>query len=54
MYEIVVLGDDLGSWAGEVERVGLFCSAEVVEFEDEVFGEEGFVTPDYPTNTSVD
>jgi hypothetical protein len=34
MDQVVVLSYDLGAGAGEVERVGLFCAAEVVEFED--------------------
>ena len=48
MDEVVVLDDDLGAWAGEVKCVGLLGAAEVVELEDEVFGEEGLVTPDDP------
>ena len=49
-----VLGDDLGAGAGEVERVGFLGAAEVVEFEDEVFGEVGLVPPDDPSHASVD
>ena len=54
MNQIVVLGDDLCSWTGEVQCVGLFSAAKVVQLEDEVLGQVGFVTPDDPANTSVD
>lgn len=36
MDEIAVLGDYLSTRPGEIKSVGLFCSAEVVELEDEV------------------
>ena len=54
MDQVVVLGYDLGARAGEVERVGLFCAAEVVEFEDQMLGEVGFVAPDDPAYARVD
>lgn len=49
-----VLGDDLGARAGEVEGVGFLGAAEVVELEDEVFGQVGLVPPDDPSDSSVD
>ena len=48
------MGDDLGAGAGEVESVGFLGAAEVVEFEDEVFGEVGLVTPDDPADAGID
>jgi hypothetical protein len=48
--EVVVLHDDVGAGAGEVERVGLLGAAEVVQLEDQVFGEEGLVAPDDPAD----
>jgi hypothetical protein len=52
--EVVVLGDYLGAGAGDVEGEGFFGAAEVVEFEDEVFGEIAFVAPDDPAYAGVD
>ena len=49
-----VLGDDLGAGAGEVEGVGFLGAAEVVELEDEVFGQVGLVSPDDPADSCVD
>jgi hypothetical protein len=46
--EVEVLSDDLGARAGEVEGVGLFGAAEVVELENQVLGEVGLVAPDDP------
>lgn len=36
--EVVILGDDVSARAREVQRVGFLGAAEIVEFEDEVFG----------------
>lgn len=52
--EVIVLDQDVGAGASEVERVGLLGAAEVVELEDEVFGEIGFISPDDPTDPGVD
>jgi hypothetical protein len=52
--QVVVLDDDLRAGAGEVEREGLLGAAEVVEFKDQVLGEEGFVAPDDPTDAGGD
>lgn len=52
--QVVVLDDDLRAGAGEVEREGLLGAAEVVEFEDEVLGEEGLVAPDDPADAGGD
>jgi len=41
----------LSAGTGEVEGVGFFRSAEVVEFKDQVFGKVGFIAPDYPADT---
>lgn len=38
--QLVVLGDDLGSSFGEIEREGSLVSAEVVDVEDKFFGKE--------------
>ena len=52
--QVVVLGDDLSAGTGEVERVGFFGAAEVVELEDEVFGEIGLVAPNDPADAGID
>lgn len=52
--QVVVLDDDLRAGAGEVEREGLLGAAEVMEFEDEVPGEEGLVAPDDPADAGGD
>lgn len=54
MDQVVVLHYDLGAGTGEVERVGLFGAAEVVQLEDQVFGEEGLVAPDDPADAGGD
>lgn len=54
MDQVVVLRDDLSAGAREIEGVGFFGAAEIVEFEDEMFGEVGLVTPDDPADTGVD
>ena len=38
MDEVVILGDDVSARAREVQCVGFLGAAEIVEFEDEVFG----------------
>ncbi len=53
MNEIVVLRNNLGAWAGEIQGIGFLGAAKVVQFEDEVFGEVGLVTPDDPTDTGI-
>lgn len=54
MNQVVVLCNNLCSWSREVQGVGLLCSAEVMEFEDKVLGQELFVSPDDPTDACVD
>lgn len=54
MDEVVVLRDDLRTGPREIEGVGFFGAAEIVQLEDEVPGEVGFVAPDYPANAGVD
>lgn len=54
MDEVVVLRDDLRAGPREVEGVGFFGAAEIVQLEDEVPGEVGLVAPDYPANAGVD
>lgn len=54
MDEVVVLCNDLRAGPREVKGVGLFGAAQIVQLEDEVAGEVGFVAPDYPTYAGVD
>ena len=49
MDKAPVLSDDGSGWTGEVEREGVFDRAEVVQFEDEFFGEMSCVSPDCPS-----
>jgi hypothetical protein len=51
---LVVLADDLGSAFGKVEGEGGLVGAQVVDVEDEFFGEEFGGAPDYPTYAWVD
>jgi hypothetical protein len=51
--ELVVLPDDLGGSFGEVEREGGLVCAEVVDVEDEFFGEVFGAAPDDPAYTWV-
>ena len=53
MDEHIVLGNDLSTWAREIERVGLLSPAQVVKLEDEVLWEICFISPDNPTYTCV-
>jgi hypothetical protein len=52
--ELVVLTNDLGGALGEIEREGGLVSTEVVDIEDEFFGEEFGCTPDDPAYSWVD
>jgi hypothetical protein len=52
--ELVVLADNLGGTLGEVEREGGLVGAEVVDVEDEFFGEIFGSAPDDPAYTGVD
>lgn len=52
--EIVVLRNDLRTWAREVQGVRFFSPTEVMKLEDKVLGELRFIPPDNPANTSVD
>ena len=54
MDEIVILSDDLSAWTGEVQGVGFFGAAKVVELEDQMLGQVGLITPDDPTDTGID
>lgn len=53
MDEVVVLGDDLSAWTGEIERVRFFGAPKVVELKDEMFWEVGLITPDDPADTGI-
>jgi hypothetical protein len=52
--QLVVLADDLGGSFGEVEGKGGLVGAEVVDVEDELFGEVFGRAPDNPADTWVD
>ncbi len=52
--EVVVLRDDVRAGSREVESEGLLGAAEIVQLEDEVPGQVGFVAPDYPADAGVD
>lgn len=51
MNKVIVLRDDLSTRAREVEGVGLFCAAQIVQLEDQVLWKERFISPDDPANT---
>jgi hypothetical protein len=51
--EVKILGNDRCCGSREVERKRIFDRTKVVELEDEVFGEVGFVPEDHPTNPYV-
>lgn len=51
--ELVVLADDLGGAAGEVEGEGRLIRAEVVDGEDEFLRQVRRVAPDYPADAGV-
>lgn len=52
--QLVVLRDDLASASREVQRERRLVGAEVVDVEDEFFGEELGVAPDDPADAGVD
>jgi hypothetical protein len=52
--ELVVLTDDLRGALREVEGEGCLVGAEVVDVEDELFGEELGGAPDHPADARVD
>jgi hypothetical protein len=52
--QLVVLADDLGGSFGEVEGKGGLVGAEVVDVEDELFGEVFGRAPENPADTWVD
>ena len=51
---LIVLADDLGGAFGEVEGEGGLVGAEVVDVEDEFFGEVFGGAPDDPADAGVD
>lgn len=51
--ELVVLRDDLAGALAEVERERGLVGAEVVDVEDELFGEVLWVAPHHPADTGV-
>jgi hypothetical protein len=53
MDKVEILCDDRGGGTREVEREAVFDGAEVMEFEDEVLREVGFVAPDDPADADV-
>ena len=52
--QLIVLTDDLGGAFGKVEGEGGLICTEVVNVEDELFGEKFRGTPDDPANARVD
>lgn len=52
--QLVVLAQDLGSAAGEVQGQRSLVSTQVVDVEDQFCGKELGVTPDAPADTGVD
>ena len=52
--QLIVLTDDLGGAFRKVEGKGGLICTEVVNVEDELFGEEFRGTPDDPANARVD
>ena len=52
--QLVVLADDLGSAFGKVQGEGRLVGAQVVDVEDEFFGEKFGGAPDYPAYAWVD
>lgn len=53
MYEVEVLCDDGMRRTREVQRERVLHGAQVVQFEDEVLGQQRLVAPDNPANTDV-
>lgn len=53
MDEVEVLSDDLCTWTGEIQRVGLLGAAKVMQFEDQMTREIRLVAPDDPSHTSI-
>ena len=51
--ELIVLSDDLGGAFGKVESERRLVCTEVVDVEDELFGEVFWFTPDDPAYTGV-
>lgn len=51
--ELIVLPNDLGRALGEVEREGSLLGAEVVDVENQVFGEVFGRAPDHPAHAGV-
>ena len=54
MNQVEVLRDHLSPGTGEVQGKGLFGASEIVEFEDELLGQVRLITPDDPSEASVD
>lgn len=52
--QLVVLAQDLGSAAGEVQGQRSLVSTQVVDVEDQFCGKELGITPDAPADTGVD
>ena len=52
--ERVVLGHDLRARAREVQGEGAHVAAQVVDVEDQVFGQDLLVAPDHPADAGVD
>jgi hypothetical protein len=52
--EVVILRDHLRRGAGEIEGVGLFRPAEVVELKDELLRQPLLAPPDHPADAGVD
>jgi hypothetical protein len=52
--ELVVLANDLGRTLGEVEGERSLVCSEVIDIENELFGQEFGCSPDNPAYTWVD
>ena len=50
----MILCNDWGAGAGEIESVGFFGAVKVVQLKDEMLGEIELVSPNNPPNTCVD
>jgi hypothetical protein len=53
VQQVEILCDDGCSGTRKVKRERVFDGSQIVELEDKVLGEMGFVAPDDPSNTDV-
>lgn len=52
--QVEVLRYDLRAWARKIQSVALLSPAKVMQLKDEMFRQVRFVSPDDPTNSSID